>query len=83
MVPLQVGPPVLDEGYGKLRGEELELLQDNERYGHAGCGYALPKQLGACGKAERAALHDLDVVVGKTDGAEGERGENRDPDEGV
>ena len=28
-------------------------------------------------------MHHLDVVVGKTDGAEGQRGKDRDPDKGI
>ena len=73
----------LDEGHGQLRGEHSELREHDERNGDAGSGERLPEQLGACREAEIAALDDLDVVVGETDGAESERGKDGDPDKGV
>ena len=82
-VPLQIGMQALDERNGELRGEHLELGERNERDGNAGGGEPLPEELGARGEAEVAPLDDLGVVVGKTDGAEGERGADGDPDEGV
>ncbi len=57
--------------------------QHNQRDGDAGRGERLPEELGARREAEVAALDDLDVVVGETDGAEGQGGEDGDPDEGV
>ena len=82
-VPEQIGMPALDEGHGELGGEELELREHDQGDGDAGRRRALPEELGAGGEAEAAALDDLDVVVGKADGAEGERGEDGDPDEGI
>ena len=35
------------------------------------------------GQAEIAPLDDLDVIIGKTDGAEGQRGTHHQPDEGI
>jgi len=43
----------------------------------------LIEELGARCQAQAAPLDDLDVVVGKTDGAKGKRGTNGNPDEGV
>ena len=82
-MPQQIGTQALDEGNGQLRGEQLELREHDERDGDAGAGQPLPEQLGARGEAEVAPLDDLDVVVGKTDGAEGQRGKDGDPDEGI
>ena len=73
----------LDERDAQLRGEQLELREHDERDGDAGRGHRLPEELGARGEAEVAALDHLDVVVGESDGAEGERGTNGDPDEGI
>ena len=82
-VPVQVGAPALDEGHGELRGEHSELRQHHQRDGNRGAGEALPEELGARREAEAAPLDHLDVVVGKTDGAEGERGEDGNPDKGI
>ena len=63
--------------------KQLELREYNQRDGDAGRGEPLPEELGARGETEVAAVDDLDVVVGETDGAEGERGTDGDPDEGI
>ena len=43
----------------------------------------LAAELLARGEAEAPLLHDLQVVVGEADGAEGEGGEDQDPDVAV
>ena len=63
--------------------EQAELREHNKRDADGSGGDALPQELGAGREAEAAALDDLDVVVGKTDGAEGERGKDSNPDEGI
>ena len=63
--------------------EQLELGERNQRDRDAGPGERLPEELGAGREAEIAPVHDLGVVVGETDGAEGQRGADGDPDEGV
>ncbi len=82
-VPQQVGTPALDERHGQLRGEHFELRQDNEGDGDGCAGDSLPEELGAGGKAEAAAVDDLDVVVSKADCAEGEGGEHGEPHKGI
>ena len=72
-----------DEGNRDASGKEAELLQSNEREGNEQGDNDLPEELGACGKAEVAALDDLDVVVGKADGSKGDGREHDQPDEPV
>ena len=66
-----------------MGGKPTELGECNEGCGNAGGDQTLPEELGARGEAEIAAADDLDVVVGKTDGAESERGTDGDPDEWI
>ena len=61
----------------------MNCCKNHQGNGHDGAGQPLPKQLGARRQAQAAPLDDLDVVVGKADGAEGQRGEDRDPDKGI
>lgn len=82
-MPFKIGPPAFDEGDGQLRGVHSELREDGESPRNADGGNGLPEQLGARGEAEVAALYYFDVVVYESDGAEGERRENSDPDERI
>jgi hypothetical protein len=83
VVPKQIGPQRFNERHRKVRGEHLELIEGDERGGNQRASQALPEQLCPCREAEAAAIDHFDVVIGKANGAEGKRGENRDPDEGV
>src|ERR1035438_3971449 len=82
-VPDQIWMPGLDEGYGQLRGEKPELGEDRECGCDRCCNDCLPEEFGTRGEAEVPPFDHLDVVIGKPNGAEGERGKNRDPDEGI
>src|ERR1039457_2064795 len=82
-VPLQVGPPTLDEGHRQLGGKELELGERNQRNCYTGGGKTLKEKFGARSQPQVAALDDFDVVVGKADGSEGEGRTDGDPDEGI
>src|ERR1017187_1705188 len=79
----QVGPKLLKEWNQQAGGVLSAILQGDERDGNHYAGRDLVTELGARGEAEIAAMDDLQVIVGETDGREGERGEHGDPDKRI
>ena len=79
----QVRPEMLEERHDQARRIQAVGLQGAQRARHGEGRQKLVAQLGARGQAEVAAVHDLQIVVGKSDGAEGQRRDHGDPDEAV
>src|SRR5580698_9109261 len=82
-MPDEVRMYALHERNGEFRREEPEFSQNAENHSHADGDESLPEKLGARGEAKIAAHHDLDVVVGEAHGAESQRRDHRNPDEGI
>ena len=80
----QVRAEVLEERHDQAGGVQpvrLQGAQDRRRWRWPpGTDRT---SLARAGQAQVAAVHHLQIVVGKADGAEGQRGEHRDPDEPV
>ena len=83
VVPLKARVQELDEGDTDLRVEELELGEDDEDAANTGSGKCLPEEFGSAREAEIAAVDDLGVVVGETDGSVSEGGADGNPDERI
>ncbi len=80
----QVGPEVLEERNDQPRRIQAVSAASAIRVAANGeCRQELVGQLGAAGQAEVAAMHDLQIIVGETDGAEGQRRQHGDPDEAI
>src|SRR5450631_414616 len=79
----QVRVELLEEGNDQRGGVFSAVLQDDHRNRNQNAGPDLKAQLGACGKAEIAAMNDLEVVVGKTNRTKRQRGKDRNPDEWI
>ena len=89
---MRIGGPALDH---QVRMELLEewdqqsggifsaMLQGDQCDGNHDAGSDLIAEFGARGEAEIAAMNDFEIIVGKSDGREGERGEDGDPDERI
>ena len=78
-VPEHVWTKAFDKRHRHLSGKHFELRQSHQRGGHSSGRHALINQLGACREPEAAALDHLDIIVGKTNGAECECRAHRDP----
>ena len=59
------------------------MLQGDQRNCDEDAGEDLVAELGASSESEIAAVHNLKVVVGETDGSEGQGREDGNPDEGI
>ena len=68
-MPLQIGAKVLKKRYREIGRKHFELIELDECDGYPGGNQTLPQELSAGCKAEVALLHDLNVVIGKADGA--------------
>ncbi len=79
----EIGPKALEKRHHEMGGVHALTAhgQQHQRNGHAGDD--LQAHLLRRGQAQIPPLDDLDVVIGKTDGAEGQRGKHHQPDEGI
>jgi hypothetical protein len=79
----QVRPKVLQERNDQARRVQAMRLQAAQHRADQDRGQELIEQLGARGQAQVAAMDHLQIIVGKTDGAKGQRRQHGDPDEAV
>src|SRR5712692_3546242 len=79
----QVRVELLEEWDQEPGGVLSAVLQSDQCDRNQDAGRPLKSQLGACSKAEVAAMNNFKVVVRKTDRGEGHRGKHGDPDERI
>src|ERR1700722_7825438 len=79
----EVGIKLLEKWNHQLGGIFSAMLQKNQCDRNDHTGHNLITELGARGEAEVAAMNNFKIIVGKTDGAECQRGENGNPDKRV
>src|SRR5258708_23000194 len=74
---------LFEERHQQVRGIHGAVLQSNQRKSDEATGCDLEAELGACRQPEITAVYDFEIVVGKTNGAEHERGKHGAPDKGI
>src|SRR5260370_18977430 len=74
---------IFKERHNQVGGVASVRLQHNQRYTHGEAGQDLQWEFGARGQSQIAAVNDLNVIVGKYNGSEGQSGTDRQPDEFV
>ena len=79
----QVRAEVLQERHDQAGRVQAVSLQSTQHRAHEDGCQELVDQLGARGQAQVAAMDHLQIIVGETDGAEGQGREHGDPDEAV
>ena len=79
----QVWTEALEEWHYQPRGVAALLFQQHERDGDGNADQDLQAHLGARGEPEIAPVNHLDVVIGETDAAEGERRKHHHPYEWI
>src|SRR5712692_180460 len=79
----QVRVELLEEWDQEPGGVLSAVLQSDQCDRNQDAGRPLKSQLGACSKAEVAAMNNFKVVVRKTDRGEGHRGKHGDPDKRI
>src|SRR5437868_2616703 len=75
----QVRVELLEERYQQSGGVFSAMLQNDQRDRNQDAGGGLIAQLGARGKSEITVMNDFEVVIGKTDCTERNRGKHGDP----
>ncbi len=80
---MRSGRKFLKERDDEAGGVEALALHDAEDGGDDEAGEELEREFLAAGEAEVSLVDDLDVVVRKADGTEGDGGAHDDPDERV
>ena len=74
---------VLKEGDNQVGGVFFVRLQRNQGCTDGQAGQDLQREFVPCSQPQIAAVDYLNVVIGKANGSEGQRGTNRQPDEFV
>src|ERR1700691_1754962 len=69
-----------DEQHGRILSA---VLQSDEGNGNQGASPDLVAQFGTRGQSQIAAMNDFQIIVGKADRTEGQRGKDRDPDKRI
>ncbi len=79
----QIRTEAFYERHHEMRGIAALRLHENEYNRDRHARENLISKLGASGEAKAAAADNLDVIVGKSDGAEDDGGDHREPDKGI
>ena len=74
---------VLKEGDNQVGGVFFVRLQRNQGCTDGQAGQDLQREFVPCSQPQIAAVDYLNIVIGKANGSEGQRGTNRQPDEFV
>jgi hypothetical protein len=79
----EIGSKALEKRHHEMRGVDAFTPHGQQHHRNHHSGDDLQAHLLHRGQAEIPPLDNLDVVIGKTDRAEGQRGKHHQPDEGV